>query len=78
MFVVGRLSVRSYEDKQGQKRTKTEVVADDVKFLGGREDRGSSGYTPGSGQYGGGGSENTYDSNKLYGDDSAGTEFSYD
>lgn len=33
--VEGRLQVRNYEDKDGQKRWITEVVADDVRFLGG-------------------------------------------
>ena len=31
--VEGRLQVRSYEDKQGQRRTIAEVVADNVQFL---------------------------------------------
>lgn len=31
--VDGRLQIRSYEDKQGNKRTIAEVVADDVRFL---------------------------------------------
>ncbi len=31
--VTGRLQSRSYETPEGQKRTMTEVVADDVKFL---------------------------------------------
>jgi single-strand DNA-binding protein len=31
--VEGRLQVRSYETKEGQKRKATEVVADDVRFL---------------------------------------------
>ena len=32
--VEGRLQTRSYEDKEGQKRYVTEVVADNVEFLG--------------------------------------------
>ncbi|HPF43601.1 MAG TPA: single-stranded DNA-binding protein [Syntrophomonadaceae bacterium] len=31
--VEGRLQIRSYEDKEGQKRKVTEIVADDVRFL---------------------------------------------
>ena len=31
--VEGRLQVRSYEDKQGQRRTIAEVVAENVQFL---------------------------------------------
>ena len=44
--VSGSLQTRRYEDKQGNKRTAFEVVADDVEFLspreGGSSDRGSS------------------------------------
>ncbi|MDD4775043.1 MAG: single-stranded DNA-binding protein [Syntrophomonas sp.] len=42
--VEGRLQVRTYEAKDGQKRKVTEVVADDVRFL----DRSSSGSAPSS------------------------------
>lgn len=34
LFIEGRLQTRSYEDKQGQKRYATEVVARDVIFVG--------------------------------------------
>jgi single-strand DNA-binding protein len=37
VYVEGRLQTRSYDDKDGQKRYVTEVVADDVILLGGRE-----------------------------------------
>ncbi|MBZ5617625.1 MAG: single-stranded DNA-binding protein [Acidobacteriia bacterium] len=45
VYVEGRLQTRSYDDKDGQKRYFTEVVADDVVLLGGRGDSpaGSSG-----------------------------------
>lgn len=33
VLVEGRLSNRSYEDKEGQKRNITEIVADQVQFL---------------------------------------------
>lgn len=48
VYVEGRLSTRKWQDKAGQDRWTTEVVASDVKFLGGakREEpapgRGSS------------------------------------
>ena len=42
--VEGRLQVRSYETKEGQKRKVTEVVADDVRFL----DKGGTGSPSGS------------------------------
>lgn len=39
--VEGRLQIRSYEDREGQRRTVAEVVADNVQFLGtGRGRRG--------------------------------------
>lgn len=38
VYVEGRLQTRSWEDKEGQKRYTTEVVADDVLLLGGRAD----------------------------------------
>lgn len=43
VYVEGRLQTRSYDDKEGQKRYMTEVVADDVILLGGRGEGGSSG-----------------------------------
>jgi single-strand DNA-binding protein len=35
VLVEGRLQTRSWEDKSGQKRYTTEVVAQNVKFVGG-------------------------------------------
>lgn len=40
VYVEGRLQTRSYEDKDGQKRYFTEVVADDLILLGGKGDSG--------------------------------------
>jgi single-strand DNA-binding protein len=37
VFIEGKLSVRSWEDKDGNKRTTTEVVASNVVFLGGQK-----------------------------------------
>ena len=36
VYVEGRLQTRSYDDKEGKKQYRTEVVADDVILLGGR------------------------------------------
>lgn len=36
VYVEGRLQTRSWDDQQGQKRYTTELVAQEVKFLGGR------------------------------------------
>lgn len=40
VYVEGRIENRSWEDKEGQKRYITEVVADDVILLGGRGEGG--------------------------------------
>ena len=37
VFVEGRLRTRSWEDKDNNKRYTTEIIANDVQFLGGRE-----------------------------------------
>lgn len=44
--VEGRLQIRNYETKDGQKRKAAEVVADDVRFL----DKSGTGSSPGAGQ----------------------------
>jgi single-strand DNA-binding protein len=46
VYIEGRLQTRSWEDKQGQKRYTTEIVASDLVLLGGGgrgEDGGGSG-----------------------------------
>src|SRR5579871_6165253 len=40
VYVEGRLQTRSYDDKDGKKVYRTEVVADDVILLGGQGGRG--------------------------------------
>jgi single-strand DNA-binding protein len=51
VFVEGRLQTRSWDDKKtGEKRYATEIVAQNVQFLGG----------PGGGGGGGGGGERTF------------------
>jgi single-strand DNA-binding protein len=44
--VEGRLQIRTYETKEGQKRKVAEVVADDVRFLDKGSTGSSSGFTP--------------------------------
>jgi single-strand DNA-binding protein len=49
-FIEGKITTRSWEDKEGTKRYTTEIVANNVQFLGGRaESQGhgepSEGYT---------------------------------
>ncbi|GMU40408.1 MAG: hypothetical protein AMXMBFR23_12740 [Chloroflexota bacterium] len=50
VYVEGRLQTRSWDDQQGQKRYMTELIAEEVKFLGGRGDSGpggGGGFAPG-------------------------------
>jgi single-strand DNA-binding protein len=42
-YVEGRLQTREWEDKEGNKRQTTEVVAQNVTFLGGRGEGAGSG-----------------------------------
>lgn len=49
VYVEGRLQTREWEDKEGQKRRTTEVVAQTVQFLGGPRGGGA----PGAGRDGG-------------------------
>lgn len=51
VFVEGEIRTRSYDDKDGNKRWITEIVARDVRFLGGRGQGDSGG--GGGGDYGG-------------------------
>ena len=52
ILVEGRLQYRTWEAQDGSKRSKVDVVADNVQFLGGRPDAdgGTSGASSGSGQ----------------------------
>ena len=45
VYIRGRMQTRSWEDKEGVKRYRTEIVAEDVKFLSGKEDGGAGGST---------------------------------
>lgn len=57
VFVEGRLQTRSWEDQNGQKRYRTEVICDSfgLMLLGGRDGEGSSGRSD-AGRYGRGSS----------------------
>jgi single-strand DNA-binding protein len=41
VFIEGRIKTREWEDKKGERRWTTEIVAQRVQFLGGRDDAGS-------------------------------------
>jgi single-strand DNA-binding protein len=49
VYVEGRLQTREWEDKEGQKRRTTEIVAQSVQFLGGRDGGGSGPRSGGAG-----------------------------
>lgn len=50
VFIEGEIRTRTYDDKDGNKRWITEIVARDVRFLGGRGQGDSAG--GGSGDFG--------------------------
>lgn len=43
VYAEGRLQTRSWDDKEGQKRSKTEVQVDQITILGGMVGKGKSG-----------------------------------
>ena len=47
VYVEGRLQTRSWDGQDGQKHYKTEVVAETVRFLGGRGDERGTGFDAG-------------------------------
>ncbi len=47
ILVSGRLEQRSWEDKEGQKRSRVEIVVEDFNFIGGN-DGGASGSSKGA------------------------------
>lgn len=53
--VEGSLQSRQYEDKDGNKRTAYDVVADRVSFCGSKNESGANGYTGGGNATTGGG-----------------------
>ena len=38
VYIEGRLQTRSWDDRDGNKRYTTEIIANEVQFLGGRDD----------------------------------------
>ena len=45
VYVEGRLQTRAWDDQQGQKRYTTELIAQEVKFLGGGRDGDGGGFS---------------------------------
>ncbi len=54
-LVEGRLVIRSYDDKDGNKRKATEVVIDNMQMLGSPRDRVAAGSDDGGAGFNGGG-----------------------
>lgn len=52
VYIEGRLQTRKYQDKDGQERYSTEIVASDMQMLGGGEGRGEGGSSHGGRQGG--------------------------
>jgi single-strand DNA-binding protein len=49
VFIEGRIQSREWQDKEGQKRTSFEIVANNFRMLGGRSDAASAGAGGGRG-----------------------------
>lgn len=47
VYVEGRMQTRSWDGQDGQKRYKTELIAQTVQFLGSRNEEPAEGFTPG-------------------------------
>jgi len=66
VYVEGRLQTRSWEDRDGNKRYTTEIVAATVQFLGGRDAGGGPRH---SGAGAGGGGQSDFPSGPVPGPD---------
>ena len=42
LYIEGRIQTREYTDKDGNKRWSTEIVANEIRMLGGKADEGSA------------------------------------
>ena len=51
IFVEGRIQTRQWDDREGQKRTTVEIVANNFRMLGGRGDGGAGAGSMGSGSH---------------------------
>jgi len=56
VYIEGRLQTRNWDDRDGNKRYTTEIIADAVQFLGGRSEGGGGGGSGGGSGSSGGGS----------------------
>jgi single-strand DNA-binding protein len=53
VFIEGRITTRQWDDKEGQKRYSTEIVANEMRMLGSKGDGGGAGAGAGAGARGG-------------------------
>ena len=67
ILLSGRLSQRSFEGKDGVKRSRTEIVVEDFNFVGGGRDNGDSSYagSSSSSSYGTPASSSSADMNNI-------------
>jgi single-strand DNA-binding protein len=65
LYVEGRIQTRSWDDKEGAKHYKTEIIINDLSLLSGR-DEGSGGYSRGASSSG---SASSYDQRPPAGQD---------
>jgi single-strand DNA-binding protein len=49
IYIEGRIETREWQDKEGQKRYTTEIIADEMRMLGGRGDGMAAGASAGGG-----------------------------
>lgn len=49
VYIEGRIETREWQDKEGQKRYTTEIIANEMKMLGGRGDGAGTGGSSGGG-----------------------------
>ena len=54
VYVEGRIQTREWQDKEGQKRTSYDIVANNFRMLGGRADGAAAGTTAGASSHSGG------------------------
>jgi single-strand DNA-binding protein len=57
LFVEGRIETEKWQDRDGKDRYTTKIIAENVRFLGGRGDGGGDGSSSGGQQGGGGGQQ---------------------
>ena len=67
IYIEGRLQTREWEDKSGQKRTTTEIVASEMRMLGSRSDSAAAGA-------GSGGASHAAEPDVIAADDTGGHE----